>query len=255
MLMLDGASFAFNPGMRTDQTSSNRSASPAPSRTKPRLLATTQVLVVEDHPIFLYGLKQLIEEEADFEVIETAVDAKGAMQALQDHRPDAAIVDIALPGTNGIELVKMMKAKKPELLVLVVSMHKESQYVLRALRAGARGYVMKGDSSAEVMNALRKIRAGDVYISPEVSERLIFRTFQDPTMKEDSPVKVLTPREREVLDLIGRGYGTREIAEQLNMSMKTVETHRGNMREKLEMADSGELVRFAMDWVVRNEEV
>ena len=239
--------------MPSDESATNRDASPAPARVRPRLLATTQVLVVEDHPIFLHGLKQLIEEEPGFEVIETAVDAKEAMKALREHRPDAAIVDIALPGTSGIELVKMMKAEKPNLMVLVVSMHNESQYVLRALRAGARGYVMKAEAPIQVICALRKILAGDVYISPELSERLIFKTFQDPTLEEESPVKALTRRELEVLDLIGRGFGTREIAEQLNMSTKTVETHRGHIREKLEMADSGELVRFAMDWVVQNE--
>ena len=227
------------------------SSSHVPARQHPS--SVWKVFVVEDHPIYLHGLKQLIENSPGFSVCGTAVDSREALEILRHHAPDVAIVDIALPGINGIELVKLMKAERPDLAVLVVSMHTESQYMLRALRAGALGYVMKAEAISQVVHALHKILAGEMYVSPELGERLIFQTIQTPQTEADSPVHRLTTREREVLELIGRGFGTREIAQQLNMSVKTVETHRGHMRDKLAVADSSELVRFAMDWVVRNE--
>ena len=228
---------------------------PSPAKSQAETAKSrNRVLLVEDHPVFLHGLIDLIEAAGDFEVCGKAPSATVALSLMRKEKPDAVVVDIALPGTNGVELIKMMKAEIPSLAVLVVSMYDESQYALRALRAGALGYIMKGEATSDVVTGLRRILQGEIHLSPAFSERLIFKSIGQHETPESSPVAKLTPREIDVLELMGRGFGTREIGEQLNLSGKTVETHRGHMREKLHFKDTSELVRFAMEWVTRNEE-
>jgi len=146
-----------------------------------------------------------------------------------------------------------MMAEQPHLNVLVLSMHDESVYALRALRAGAKGYIMKAESIECILAGLRKVAAGEIYVSPKFSDRLIFKVIQSDDVGSSSPVDRLSDRELEVLRLLGKGYGTRDIAEQLHLSVKTVETHRGHIKEKLGFKESGDMVRFAIDWVSQEE--
>lgn len=209
------------------------------------------ILIVDDHPVLRHGISQLINNEEDLVVAGEAETAPGALDAMRTLRPDIALLDISLQGTNGIELIKLMRAEQPKLPILVLSMHDESLYALRALRAGARGYVMKGEAMDHVLTAIRKVLEGDIYVSPRFSERLVFKAIQSLEGGMGSPVDKLSDRELEVLQLLGKGFGTREIANELHLSIKTIETHRAHIKEKLGFKDAGEMVRFAIDWVTR----
>lgn len=210
-----------------------------------------KVLLVDDHPVVRHGLAQLIAGEADLEVCAEAESAPVALEAMRRSRPDVAILDISLNGTNGIELVKLMRAEQPKLPILILSMHDESLYALRALRAGAQGYLMKAEAIAHVLAAIRKVLSGEIYVSPSLSERLVFKAIRSMDGGMGSPVDSLSDRELEVLQLLGKGFGTREIANELHLSIKTIETHRAHIKEKLGMKDAGQMVRFAIDWVAR----
>lgn len=209
------------------------------------------VLIVDDHPVLRHGISQIINNEKDLVVCGEAESAPTALEAMRRLHPDLALIDISLQGTNGIELIKLMRAEQPKLPILMLSMHDESLYALRALRAGARGYVMKGEAMEHVLTALRKVLEGDIYVSPRFSERLVFKAIQSLEGGMGSPVDKLSDRELEVLQLLGKGFGTREIANELHLSIKTIETHRAHIKEKLGFKDAGEMVRFAIDWVTR----
>ena len=215
--------------------------------------APKRILIVDDHPVFRHGIAALISAEEDLTVCGEADTAPAALEAMRRLKPDLAMLDISLQGTNGIELVKLMKAEQPRLPILMLSMHDESLYALRALRAGARGYVMKGETMTHVLTALRKVLNGDIYVSPRFSERLVFKAIQSLEGGMGSPVDKLSDRELEVLQLLGRGFGTREIANELHLSVKTIETHRAHIKEKLGFKDAGEMVRFAIDWVAQEQ--
>ncbi|MEA3209847.1 MAG: hypothetical protein QOE70_2904 [Chthoniobacter sp.] len=208
---------------------------------------------MDDHPVFRRGIAALIGEQEDLELCGEAENAPGALEAMRRSKPDLALLDISLPGTNGIELIKLMLAEHPKLLILMLSMHDESLYALRALRAGAKGYVMKAEAMIHVIAALRKVLGGEVYVSPRFSERLVFKAIQSLEGGMGSPVDKLSDRELEVLHLLGRGFGTREIANELHLSVKTIETHRAHIKEKLGFKDAGEMVRFAIDWVAQEQ--
>lgn len=214
-------------------------------------LRRRSVLIVDDHPVLRHGIAQLINHEKDLVVCGEAESAPTALEAMRRLKPDLALLDISLQGTNGIELIKLMRAEQPKLPILMLSMHDESLYALRALRAGARGYVMKGEAMEHVLTALRKVLEGDIYVSPRFSERLVFKAIQSLEGGMGSPVDKLSDRELEVLQLLGKGFGTREIANELHLSIKTIETHRAHIKEKLGFKDAGEMVRFAIDWVTR----
>ena len=213
--------------------------------------AAKRILIVDDHPVFRRGMAALLSEKAEFTVCGEAEDAASALAAMRLSAPDAVLMDISMPGTNGIELIKLMLAESPKLTILIVSMHDESLYALRALRAGARGYVMKAEAQTHVIEALRKVLNGGVYLSPQYSERLIFKIIQSPDNDSGSPVDLLSDRELEVLQMIGRGTTTRDIAGSLHLSVKTIETHRAHIKEKLGFRDGGELVRFAVEWTAQ----
>jgi len=212
------------------------------------------VLIVDDHPVFRHGIASLINAEADLHVCGEAATSPLALDAMRRLKPDVALLDISLPGTNGVELIKLMKAEQPKLPLLVLSMHDESLYALRSLRAGALGYVMKAEALNHVLAALRKVLKGEVYVSEKFSERLIFKAIQSIDGGLGSPVDKLSDRELEVLELLGRGFGTREIANELHLSVKTIETHRAHIKEKLGFKDAGEMVRFSIDWVAQEKE-
>src|SRR5678816_365243 len=180
--------------------------------------AQRRVLIVDDHPVFRHGIAALIAAEKDLTVCGEAESAPAALDVYKRQKPDLAMLDISLQGTNGIELVKLMRAEQPRLPILMLSMHDESLYALRALRAGARGYVMKAEAMTHVLAALRKVLAGDIYVSSRFSERLVFKAIQSLEGGMGSPVDKLSDRELEVLQLLGRGFGTREIANELHLS-------------------------------------
>ena len=213
-----------------------------------------RILVVDDHPVFRHGIASLIGNEPDLTVCGEAANSPSALEAMRRLKPDAALIDISMPGANGIELIKLMKAEQPRLPLLILSIHDESLYALRALRAGASGYVMKAEALDFVLTALRKVLTGEVYVSPRFSERLIFKAVHSLEGGMGSPVDKLSDRELEVLQLLGRGFGTREVASELNLSIKTVETHRAHIKEKLGFKDASEMVRFAIDWVSQSQE-
>lgn len=214
-------------------------------------LGPTRILIVDDHPIFRQGIVQLLEHERDLTVCAEAETAPKALSEIAKHHPGLVIIDITLKGMNGIELMKTIKVQYPKLLTIVLSMHDEALYAERALRAGARGYVMKQEASEQVLTAVRKVLAGELYVSPAMGEQMI-RKFVNGAESPASTVETLSDRELEVMELIGRGQGTRQIAEVLNLSVKTVESHRAHIKEKLNLKTSPEMMRFAVEWVNEN---
>ncbi len=205
-----------------------------------------RILVVDDHPIFRQGITQVINAESDLVVCADVPAGEDAIDALPMLKPDLIILDITLKTMSGIELVKIIKKKAPRLPVLVLSMHDESLYAERAMRAGASGYIMKQESAERVLGAIRKVLAGELYISPTMGSHMVRRFVNG--RKDHSPLEKLSDRELEVLTLIGRGHGTREIAETLGLSIKTIESHRLHIKEKLEFRTAPEMVRFAVQW-------
>jgi DNA-binding NarL/FixJ family response regulator len=212
-----------------------------------------RVLIVDDHPVFRQGLKSVLGQSDEFEICGDAESAASAIEAFRLRRPDIIIVDVSLPGVNGIELIKMIVAEAPKSRILVVSMHDETLYALRALKAGARGYVMKGDAMDSIVAALRTVATGRTYVSPAFGELLIFKAIQSLEEGLGSPVDILSDRELEVLEKMGKGMSTRAIADHLHLSPKTVETHRAHIKEKLNFKDATTMVRFAVEWVASDD--
>jgi len=215
--------------------------------------ATCRLLIVDDHPVSRHGASHLLRGMEGVTICGEAEDASAALKAIRQMKPDMALIDISAPGASGIELIKAMLATEPRLLVLVVSIHDESLYALRALRAGARGYVMKQQAPENLLEAVRKVMAGGIYVSPEFSERLVVKAIQGSGGDIASPVDKLSDRELEVLQFLGRRRSTREIAERLHLSVKTIETHRAHIKEKLGFKDADEMVRFAVEWTAATE--
>jgi DNA-binding NarL/FixJ family response regulator len=211
--------------------------------------APKRLLIVDDHPVFRHGIAQLIAKLKEVTICGEAENAQAALEAMRRLQPEIALIDISMPGTNGIELIKLMLAEQPRLMILTLSMHDESLYALRALRAGAKGYVMKQQATENVLDALRKVAAGGIYVSPQFSERLVFKAIQGSDSDLGSPVDKLSDRELEVLQLFGRGRSTREIADLLHLSIKTIETHRAHIKEKLGFKEADEMVKFAVEWM------
>src|SRR6266404_6617306 len=210
---------------------------------------TKRLLIVDDHPLFRKGLEELIHSDAAFAVCGEADNASQAMDVIRKLDPDLAIVDLSLPGANGIELIKNIRAEFPNLPILVLSMHDESLYALRALRAGADGYVMKHEAMANVIQAIREVFNGRPYLSPAMAAQVITKFAQGPSKGESDAVDRLSDRELEILELIGKGREVRQIANLLHLSPKTVETHRAHIKEKLQLKNARDVVRFAVQWI------
>lgn len=208
-----------------------------------------RLLVVDDHPVFRHGICQYLSQFSEVVVCGEASNAQEALEAMRLHKPEVALLDVSMPGTNGIEVAKDMLAEQPALSILMISMHDESLYALRALRAGAKGYVMKQQVMENILVALRKVIGGGIYVSPQLTEKLIFKAIQGSEGDLGSPVDKLSDRELEVLQLFGRGMTTREIADELHRSVKTIETHRMHLKEKLGFREADELMKFAVEWV------
>lgn len=208
----------------------------------------TKILIVDDHPIVRQGLTELINQEDDLVVCEQAEDAAEAMGIIKKLKPDMAIVDISLKETSGMELIKDIKVKYPNLVILALSMHDESLYAERALRAGAMGYVMKAEATEKVVTAIRKILSGQIYVSDRMAAKMVRKLVGGGPDVGVSAIERLSDRELEVFHSIGQGYGTRQIAERLHLSIKTIETYREHIKEKLNLADAGELLQYAIQW-------
>lgn len=216
-----------------------------PPKNKPK---KKPVLIVDDHPMMRSGLAALINLEPDLQVCVEADNAGQALEAVGKQDFDLILLDISLPDKNGLELIKDILSVKPGLPILVVSMHDEMLYAERVLRAGARGYIMKQEGGRKFMQAIRHVLAGQIYVSEKMSSRILEIFSGRGKQSETSPVARLSDREFEVFQLIGQGRGTRDIAEQLHLSVKTVEVHRANIKGKLQIKTATDLVRAAVRW-------
>jgi DNA-binding NarL/FixJ family response regulator len=205
-----------------------------------------KVMLVDDHPVMREGLAQLINHEPDLRICGQYEDAACAFEAVPAVRPDLAIVDLTLKRGSGLELVKNIRANYPNLVILVLSMHDESLYAERVLRAGAAGYITKQEASDKVLGAIRRVLGGDVYLSERMSGRLMHELIGGKAGRGGSLMERLSDRELEIFGLIGQGRGTRQIAEQLHLSIKTVESHRAHIKEKLNLKNANELVHQAI---------
>ena len=209
----------------------------------------TKVLLVDDHPIVRQGLVQLINQQADLTVCWAGEEAGKAFAAVGVAQPDILVVDISLKSGSGLELIKNVKATYPDLPALVLSMHDELLYAERALRAGARGYIMKQEAIDRVLVAIRRVLEGELYLSDEMKKRMLHQFVNGQAQLPASPVERLSDRELEVFRLIGLGHGTRQIAEELHLSVKTVETHRAHVMDKMRLRTAHELALRAFQWV------
>ncbi len=210
-------------------------------------MPTKQILIVDDHAVVRQGLKSLIDAEPDLEICGMAGSASEALQFAETTEPDLAISDLTLPDRNGLELVKDLKALYPGLPILMMSMHDELLYAERVLKAGGRGYLMK-ENSENLIPAIRQILSGEPYVSPKVTNQFLESISGGDKAQFSFPLKRLTDRELEVFELIGQGKAADEIARQLNISPRTVDAHRAHIREKLGLADSSDLLRYAVRW-------
>jgi DNA-binding NarL/FixJ family response regulator len=210
---------------------------------------TARVAVVDDHPLFRERLCQLINHELDMEVCGETDGAEQALSLIRSTRPNLAIVDIALKASSGLELIRSIKALSIGVPVLVLSMHEESVYADRALRAGANGYITKSQEAAKVLAAIRSVLAGKIYLSPEMTNDLLKNLGASGTRGTPRSVDRLTERELQVLELVGRGRTTREIAEMLKLGVATIDTYRARIKEKMNFRNATDLVHFAIRWV------
>ena len=209
-----------------------------------------KIIIIDDHPLMRKGLALTLDAEVDISVIGQMSSAEEALDDIEALDPDLAIIDISLPGMSGMELVKHLQALHPDLLALVVSRHDESLYAERAIRAGARGYIMKLEAGDVIVKAVRRVISGSIYVSDEINERLLLSMASGGKARiSQSPLEVLSDRELEVFELTGRGLGTRDIAERLHLSVKTVESYRARIKKKLNLESATELMQHAVKWV------
>lgn len=208
-----------------------------------------KILIVEDHPIFRMGMCELINQEKDFLVCGSAEDVSQARNLIEAEQPDLIILDLSLKDSNGMELIKEISKYHKTISVLVLSMHEESHHAERCLLAGAKGYVMKHETINSVIKAIRQIFAGKKYISQRVMEMLLNKMGDQPAQGQESPVQSLTDRELEIFQLIGKGFASGQMADQLNLSVKTIGAHRERIKQKLGLKTSGEMVRYAVLWL------
>ena len=205
-----------------------------------------RVLIVDDHPIVRQGLRRLIDQEEDLSVCGEAEDVKEARDAIQALSPDAVILDISLKNSDGVDLLKELRIRRLKTPVLVLSMHDESIYAERLLSAGANGYIMKQEASDRFLAALREVLSGGIYVSDAVRSKIANSAATEDVV--DDPIARLSNRELQVFNLIGQGLSTREIADKLNLSVKTIESHRLTIKEKLNIDSATQLVRYAVRW-------
>jgi DNA-binding NarL/FixJ family response regulator len=215
---------------------------------RPQPVTKKKILVVDDHPIVRQGLALMVNREADLVVCGEAEDASGALLVLASARPDVLIVDISLNGPDGLDLLKNIRTTHPSLPVLILSMHDESIYAERALRAGANGYIMKQEATEKVLVAVRRILSGEIYVSDRIANKMLKHYITGSGTAKNSSVGDLSDRELEVFRLIGEGHSTRQIAQALHLSVKTVESYQAHIKEKLCLRSARELMQHAIEW-------
>lgn len=208
----------------------------------------TQVLIVDDHPVVRNGLTTMINHESDMHVCGEAEDACLALKAAAELKPDVVVTDISLKDSDGIDLTKSLTAVHPKLSVIILSVHDESVYAERALLAGARGYLMKDAVSENIIDAIRKVLRDEIYVSDTLSKKFLHQIAQDKAGTTQTPIETLSDRELEIFRLIGQGYKASQIAEQLHLSPKTIETYRSRMKDKLNLLNASELLQYAIKW-------
>jgi DNA-binding NarL/FixJ family response regulator len=215
-------------------------------------VAQVKILIVDDHPIVREGLAARINRQPDLTVVGEAEDVADALELVKSTKPDLVVVDLSLKSGQGLDLIKKINATTDKIKTLVSSMYDESLYAERALRAGALGYVNKQEMSEKIIEAIRMVLAGKIYLSPVMTERLLHRAVGVPPELARNPVETLSDRELEIFRMIGNGKTTRQIAGELHLSVKTVETHRENIKGKLNIVNGAELGREAVRWVMEN---
>jgi DNA-binding NarL/FixJ family response regulator len=225
-----------------------RTATLAPEPTRSVSPSKLRVLIVDDHPITRQGMKALVNQQSNLEVCGEADSAPLALELLGKLQPDLAIIDVSLKTTNGLELTKNIKAHAPNLPILVVSMHDEGLYAERALRAGAMGYVMKQEAGEKVAVAIQHLLRGEIFLSSRMKEKMLHRFVNKKREGMVFSIDTLSDREMEVFQLIGNGYSTRQIAQKLGLSSKTIDSHREHLKLKLGLESGAELVRHAIQW-------
>lgn len=213
-----------------------------------------RVFIVDDHPIVRQGLAQLIATEPDLLLCGEASDVRTALLGIVAEKADIALVDLSLGTGDGIELIKNVRAQAPQVRFVVLTIFDDALHLERAVLAGAQGFLTKQEAPGEVLTAVREVLEGRMYLSRRVSPKLLMRLLHAPGAEADSPIGRLSDRELQVFQLVGEGKATKEIAELLHLSVKTIESYRANIKEKLELADAGDLSRYAMRWVLSHEQ-
>ena len=214
--------------------------------------AMARIIIIDDHPAIRDGLATRIVLEPDLEVVGEAADVADGMTQIERHRPDLAVVDISLKTGNGIDVIKKTKERFPEVRILVWSMYDESLYAERALRAGAMGYINKENASDEIIGAIRTVLSNEVFLSPNMSSKVLQRMINGKRNLDQSPVESLSDRELQTFQFIGLGLNTADIAKKMDLSPKTIETYRARIKQKIDVKDMAELTREATRWVMEN---
>ena len=205
---------------------------------------TIKVLIADDHTIVRSGVRLLLDAEARFEVVGEALDGVEAVDLVDELRPDVVLMDIAMPGMDGMEATRHIKAEWPEVNVLVLTMHRRDEYLFEMLRAGASGYILKGAETNELLHAVEVVARGDVFLYPTMTKKLV-RDYLERDSEHVPPDSILSPREQEILELLAEGYSSKEIAEKLVISPSTVYTHRSKLMDKLGLSNRRELIQYA----------
>ncbi|MCX6923810.1 MAG: response regulator transcription factor [Verrucomicrobia bacterium] len=218
-----------------------------------RVKTGKRILILDDHPMTRYGLNQLIDHEPDLMVCGEASNASQALAVIESARPDLVLADITMPGKSGLEFIMDMRTRYPDVAVLVISMHDENLYAERVLRAGGRGYIMKNEGGEKVLEAIRQVLQGQVYVSKSISAALLEVLSRHHSRASEATPGVLTNREFEVFQLIGQGLTGQQIGQRLNLSIKTVGTHRQHIKQKLKVQTGPELIRLAVRWAAAQQ--
>ena len=209
---------------------------------------TTKVLLVDDHPIVRQGIRMLVDQESDLEVCGEAESEVEALRLIEQTQPDIAVVDLSLKGSSGLSLTREIRTRHPQVQVLVLSMRDEAFYAERVLRAGAKGYITKEQGSERIIEGIRKVVAGQIYLSDQLASKML-KSLVGGDRPGESPVRRLSDRELAVFELIGHGLTTRDVAKRLHLSVKTVESHREHIKEKLNLSGAPDLLKYAIQWV------
>jgi len=215
------------------------------------MAAKKTIFIVDDHPLMRKGMAMTLQSELEFDVVGQTETAEEALQQIPGLNPDVAVIDISLPGMNGIELIKNLVSHNPDIKILVVSRHDEELYAERAIRAGAKGYLMKLEAGDALVTAVRQILKGQLFLSPEIGNRMIMKMAGNKGTQSSDPLELLSDRELEVFELTGRGETTKEIAEKLHVSIKTVESYRARIKDKMDLKSANDLLRRAVQWIER----